>query len=760
MTAQGDTQGFGDVPADAYFAVPVNVLAGDGVFVGTKCDGGFCPDEPMDRKTMAVWVVRLLDGQDPPAFVQSTFTDVDGGSFHSPFIERMAELGVTTGCGDGSGFCPDRTVTRAQMAVFLTRAYDLAEGPDRGFDDVDSGAWYASEVAALAASGITQGCGDGSRFCPEQLTTRAQMATFLWRAEQRGDSAELAEQDSASGSGFDPAATPPLGDFDLERLVVAAATLDPQAVCPAPVVPEALEDVVEVLRIEGGCAVVDYELLHGRSFEETRIEILEGDPTAVAVGLPPIDIEPSTVGALDDDRASLVGGVTLWQPLDDDEEGHGPAFYAQDPPAPYDEDQYGPGQWWHLHRLDAATLWQPTGWEFTDEATGDTWQVPGWGSSEVIVAVLSSGVALHGDLGAVVGSGLRENLSWLDHACHHNDRDLQLHNRKGRRSRDVAGGCDSCGARQCTRRGRARAGSQDTAHQHLREGRGWIAVVPGRRAGHHSDCRGERGERARRRCDQHVISLSAYDDGPVETDCHGRLLLVCIGRYDTFEAAVRLAQLEGVVTVDSADNCGPQYFNSNGTPIDPNNPNVRKCRRGLNQRAFPSAYPGVIGVAAVDNSDSVADFSTRNEEVDIAAPGVNIRTLAPPQGVKTTNGTSIASPMISAVAAHMKARYPEASSYGIWSALKATARNPDTNRTGGPRTDDYGWGVVDPVAAIEHLTKRYDEPRPQQPPPQPPPFRRWRARPRSRSRSVATRKVSAGAAHGIAGMRRSPSTRQ
>ena len=180
-TAQSGS--FDDVPENAYYATPVADLAAEGVFTGTGCVAGFCPGDAIDRKTMAVWTVRILDGEDPPAVAESRFSDVDAGSFHAPFIERMAELGVTTGCGDGTGFCPDRTVTRAQMAVFLSRAYSLPEGPDPGFSDVPSDAWYVSEVAKLAASGITVGCGDGSMFCPGRDTTRAQMATFLWRAE-------------------------------------------------------------------------------------------------------------------------------------------------------------------------------------------------------------------------------------------------------------------------------------------------------------------------------------------------------------------------------------------------------------------------------------------------------------------------------------------------------------------------------------------------------------------------------------------------
>ena len=177
------TGGYGDMPDDAYYTTPVADLAAESVFDGTECEAGFCPGEAIDRKTMAVWMVRVLDGADPPAVAQTRFDDVDAGSFYAPFIERLAELEVTQGCGDGSGFCPDRTVTRAQMAVLISRAYDLPEGPDPGFTDVPANAWYADHTARLAASKISVGCGDGTKFCPGRDTTRAQMATFLWRAE-------------------------------------------------------------------------------------------------------------------------------------------------------------------------------------------------------------------------------------------------------------------------------------------------------------------------------------------------------------------------------------------------------------------------------------------------------------------------------------------------------------------------------------------------------------------------------------------------
>ena len=180
-TAQ-DAGPYPDTPAGAFYAQPVEALDQNGVFAGTLCDQGFCPDEPLDRATMAVWTVRVLDEQDPPAVTSTRFADVEATHPHAAFIERFAELGVTIGCEDGTNFCLQDNVTRAHMAVFLSRAFDLAEGPDPNFGDVAADAWFAPSVAKLVASGITRGCGDGSNFCPNQNTTRAQMATFLARA--------------------------------------------------------------------------------------------------------------------------------------------------------------------------------------------------------------------------------------------------------------------------------------------------------------------------------------------------------------------------------------------------------------------------------------------------------------------------------------------------------------------------------------------------------------------------------------------------
>ena len=95
------TGGYGDVPDDAYYTTPVADLAAESVFDGTECEAGFCPGEAIDRKTMAVWIVRVLDGDDPPAVAQTRFDDVDAESFYAAFIERMADLGPEFGGLEG-----------------------------------------------------------------------------------------------------------------------------------------------------------------------------------------------------------------------------------------------------------------------------------------------------------------------------------------------------------------------------------------------------------------------------------------------------------------------------------------------------------------------------------------------------------------------------------------------------------------------------------------------------------------------------------
>ena len=177
----------------------INALAQLGIFEGTECGSRqFCPDEPAKRWTVAVWIVRAVDGTDPPPVNESRFADVDGDEWWTPYVERLADLGITVGCRQNPlRFCPDRTVTRAQVASFLVRAFDLAAAPSAGFADTE-GSTHEANIDALFAAGITVGCRqDPLRYCPTDPVRRVHMATLL----NRGLSARPAPAVLSTGEG-------------------------------------------------------------------------------------------------------------------------------------------------------------------------------------------------------------------------------------------------------------------------------------------------------------------------------------------------------------------------------------------------------------------------------------------------------------------------------------------------------------------------------------------------------------------------------
>ena len=133
---------------------------------------------------MAVFLLKGIHGSSyvPPAVNAGTgFTDVATDYWAAAWIKQLAAEGITGGCGTGV-YCPDATVTRAQMAIFLLKAkYTSSYSPPGAsgiFTDVPVGYWADKWIEQLAVEGITGGCGVGV-YCPDSSVTRAQMAVFL-----------------------------------------------------------------------------------------------------------------------------------------------------------------------------------------------------------------------------------------------------------------------------------------------------------------------------------------------------------------------------------------------------------------------------------------------------------------------------------------------------------------------------------------------------------------------------------------------------
>jgi hypothetical protein len=177
---------FDDVPLSNPFHDDIITIATAGITTGCTATS-YCPSANGSRAEMAVLLLKAKFGSDhvPPPPGGQIFNDVPPGSFAEEWIAELAGLGITAGCGNGN-YCPDAPVTRAEMAVFLLKTL-LGSGyvPLQAtgiFSDVPSDNFAIDWIEDLYLRGITAGCGTGPlRYCPDQAVPREQMATFIVR---------------------------------------------------------------------------------------------------------------------------------------------------------------------------------------------------------------------------------------------------------------------------------------------------------------------------------------------------------------------------------------------------------------------------------------------------------------------------------------------------------------------------------------------------------------------------------------------------
>ena len=147
----------------------------------------YCPNDSVTRAQMAVFLERGMRGSayTPPVGTGIIFADVPLSYWADNWIEKLYLDGITNGCGTSPlMYCPDNSVTRAQMAVFLLRAeHGTLYTPPAAvgiFGDVPTDYWAAGWIEQLRAEGVTGGCSTSPLlYCPDDPVTRAQMAKFL-----------------------------------------------------------------------------------------------------------------------------------------------------------------------------------------------------------------------------------------------------------------------------------------------------------------------------------------------------------------------------------------------------------------------------------------------------------------------------------------------------------------------------------------------------------------------------------------------------
>ena len=133
------------------------------------------PEEPQQEADAALsGVLAAITGANP-------FSDVPGGAYYNAAVRWAVKNGIASGT-DAKHFSPDAACTRAQAVTFLWRAAGSPAGyANSGYTDVPETSYCAAPVAWAVALRITSGTG-AMTFSPDDLCTRAQIATFLYRA--------------------------------------------------------------------------------------------------------------------------------------------------------------------------------------------------------------------------------------------------------------------------------------------------------------------------------------------------------------------------------------------------------------------------------------------------------------------------------------------------------------------------------------------------------------------------------------------------
>lgn len=485
---------------------------------------------------------------------------------------------------------------------------------------------------------------------------------------------------------FDPWTTPTASDLDLDRLRYAWEQFDPNTACPPSLRPTYSDDLIEILRLSDGCLTLEYEELSNRPLEEVRETYLT-DRSILAIDRPVIGV------ALAEDTHA-----TECFP---DVDASDPLSHCQ----------------WHLNAIDAEAL--HTGWP--EEAV-------------VTVAVMDTGVdAEHLDLkNSLIDEASDVGLE-ADYFGPDNGRvdvDPEGHGTQ------IAGVIASSAHNGLYGRGVAPNAKIRPITTISEEPSGWYLAE-------------QYCDSVKRSSPGNSLDSSTRDDlfpsipsvtealiallqKPVDViNMSFSLAAIKCGRWrsvnrrtpakesgmimedsfaireaylnviesppSTVEAAIRLVQASGMIVVAAGGNCGidgsfgAQWHSFWITQCTPN------------QRIYPAAFDGVLAVAATTEAGEVAGFSSAAEHITIAAPGVNIFSVAPNNQWGSNYGTSHAAAVVTGIVAHLKARFPDEDSVALVQALYQTADNPHAQVT-----NDLGYGHVRPRAAIKWLSSAID----------------------------------------------------
>lgn len=175
------SQTFQDVPPSAYYYSAVERVYAANIMVGYE-DGLFHPEDGLSRAQAAIIIEKAAFGitSTPPPTNTYLFDDMDEEDYYRGYVEDFGQRGITVGCGERL-FCPYDGVTREQMATFIIKSLGEFNPPapiSQRFNDVPLSSPFAAFIDRLAELNISAGCGD-NQFCPQRPVTRGEAAIFL-----------------------------------------------------------------------------------------------------------------------------------------------------------------------------------------------------------------------------------------------------------------------------------------------------------------------------------------------------------------------------------------------------------------------------------------------------------------------------------------------------------------------------------------------------------------------------------------------------
>jgi subtilisin family serine protease len=176
------------------------------------------------------------------------------------------------------------------------------------------------------------------------------------------------------------------------------------------------------------------------------------------------------------------------------------------------------------------------------------------------------------------------------------------------------------------------------------------------------------------------------------------------GEADNVAAGIQYAITQHVQVINMSLYVSPTDANLATAVQDAENAGIVVVAASGNQSStsvdYPAAYAGIVAVSAVDQSGKVASFSNSGSQVALAAPGVNVPTEDETGATGTADGTSASTAYVSATVALIRAAHPTWTSGQVIRDLISTA-DPASGMTAGQHSNQYGYGIVDPLKALQ-----------------------------------------------------------